>query len=181
MNQLMKALRPALSGKLLYVIADAPSWDGTVYEGYDYGLIGESVDCLILRIASYRDVSGDFPTAPVEPLEEAYYVLGELRGVIDGDKLALMVTTEGALYLGGREAGTISQAELRKLLAAEETKTYYSTRYDCAYATSVYDKQEAVAWYPSDRGIEARGRLAGLFGVTQLCVSNLNDLPERAA
>lgn len=181
MNQLMKALRPALSGKLLYVIADAPSWDGTVYEGYDYGLIGESVDCLILRIASYRDVSGDFPTAPVEPLEEAYYVLGELRGVIDGDKLALMVTTEGALYLGGREAGTISQAELRKLLAAEEAKTYYSTRYDCAYATSVYDKQEAVAWYPSDRGIEARGRLAGLFGVTRLCVSNLNDLPERAA
>ena len=103
MTRLMKALRPALEGKPLYVIADAPSWDGTVYEGYDYGLMGENVDCLVLRIASRADTSGEIPVAPMEPLEEAYWVLGELRGVIDGDKLALLVTTEGTLYLGRSE------------------------------------------------------------------------------
>lgn len=181
MSRLMAALRPALNEKPLYVIADAPAWDGTAYEGYDYGLIGENADCLILRIASHKGVSEDFPVAPVEPLEEAYYALGELRGVVDGDKLALLVTTEGRLYLGGREAGTISQAEIRKLLGEEDAKAYYSTRYECAYATSLYDKREAVVWYPNDRGIEARGRLAGLFGVTRLCMSDLNDLPEGAA
>ena len=177
MSRLMRALRPALDGKLLYVIADAPAWDGTVYEGYDYGLIGENADCLILRITSHKGFSGAFPTAPVEPLEEAYYTLGELRGVIDGDKLALLVTTEGFLYLDGREAGGISQAEIQNLLAADEAKSYYSTRYDCAYATSVYDKQEALVWYLSDRSVEARARLAGLFGVTRLCMGDLNDLP----
>lgn len=177
MSRLMRALRPALDGKLLYVIADAPAWDGTVYEGYNYGLIGENADCLILRVASHKGLSGDVPTAPVEPLEEAYYTLGELRGVIDGDKLALLVTTEGSLYLGSREAGGISQAEIRKLLAADEAKSYYSTRYDCAYATSIYDKQEALVWYLSGRSIEARARLAGLFGVTRLCMGDLNDLP----
>ena len=160
-----------------YVIADAPAWDGTVYEGYNYGLIGENTDCLILRIASHKDLSGNVPTAPVEPLEEAYYALGELRGIIDGDKLALLVTTEGSLYLGSREAGGISQAEIRKLLAADGAKSYYSTRYNCAYATSVYEKQDALVWYLNDRGVEARARLAGLFGVTRLCMGNLNDLP----
>lgn len=177
MTRLMKALRPALNGKPLYVIADAPAWDGTVYEGYDYGVIGENADCLVLRITSYKGLSGDFPTAPVEPLEEAYWVLGELRGVVDGDKLALMVTTAGALYLGGREEGAVSQAEVRKLLAADKAEEYYSTRYECAYVTSVYDKREAVAWYLNDRGIDARGRLAGLFGVTRLCMADLNGLP----
>ena len=180
MSRLMQTLRSALNGKPLYVIADAPSWDGTVYEGYNYGLIGENVDCLILRIASHKDPSGNIPTAPVEPLEEAYYVFGELRGVIDGDKLALLVTTGGTLYLGGREEGTVSQAEIRNLLAGEDAKEYYSTRYGCAYATAVYDKQEAVVWYLNDRGLDARARLAGLFGVTRLCISHLNSLPEKA-
>lgn len=179
MTRLMKALRPALDGKPLYVIADAPAWDGTVYEGYDYGVIGENADCLVLRIVSYADVTGVIPAAPVEPLEEAYWVLGELRGVVDGNKLALMVTTEGTLFLGGQEAGAVSQAEIRKLLAADETKAYYSARYECAYLTSVYDKREAVAWYLNDRGIDARAKLAGLFGVTRLCMADLNDLPEK--
>lgn len=177
MSRLVRALPPALDGKPLYVIAGAPAWDGTVCEGYDYGLIGENAECLILRISSHEDVSGNFPVAPVEPLEEAYYALGELRGVVDGDKLALLVTTEGRLYLGGREAGTVSQAEIQKLLEAEDAKAYYSARYDCAYATSVFDRQEAAVWYLNDRGIEARGRLAGLFGVTRLCMGDLNDLP----
>ena len=178
MSRLVRALPPALDGKPLYVIAGAPAWDGTVCEGYDYGLIGENAECLILRIASHENLTGDFPVAPVEPLEEAYYALGELRGVVDGDKLALLVTTEGRLYLGGQEAGTVSQAEIQRLLEAEDAKAYYSARYDCAYAASVFDRQEAAVWYLNDRGIEARGRLAGLFGVTRLCMGNLNDLPE---
>lgn len=178
MNSLMTALGPALGEKPLYVIADAPAWDGTSYEGYDYGLIGEKADCLILRIASRSDASEDFPVAPVEPLEEAYYALGELRGSVDGDKLALLVTTEGRLFLGGREAGALSQAEVQKLLEEEGTTAYYSSRYECAYLTGTYDKREAAAWYLNDRGIEARGRLAGLFGVTRLCMADLNDLPE---
>ena len=180
MTRLMKALRPALEGKPLYVIADAPSWDGTVYEGYDYGLMGENVDCLVLRIASRADTSGEIPVAPMEPLEEAYWVLGELRGVIDGDKLALLVTTEGTLYLGGQEAGAVSQAEIREMLEEKDAKEYYSTRYECAYLTSVYDKREAVVWYLNDRSVDARARLAGLFGVTRLCMADLNGLPPEA-
>ena len=39
---------------------------------------------------------------------------------------------------------------------------------------------EAVAWYLDGRGIEARARLAGLFGATQLCISDLNNLPAEA-
>lgn len=178
MSRLMQSLRPALQGRPLYVIADAPCWDGTTYDGYDYGLIGENVDCLILRIASYHETGGAIPAAPVEPLEEAYYVLGELRGVIDSDKLALLVTTAGSLYLSGRRAGDATQAEIRELLAEDKARGYYSQRYECAYLTSTRDQQEAVAWYLNDRAIDARARLAGLFGVPRLCMADLGDLPE---
>lgn len=181
MSRLIKALKPALGEKPLYVIADAPAWDGTVYEGYDYGLIGESADCLILRIASYSGFSDAFPTAPVEPLEEAYYAFGELAGTVDGDKLALMVSTGGTLYLNGRERGALTRPEIRKLLAADGAREFYSERYGCSYLTSVQDELEAVAWYLDDRGIDARSRLAGLLGVTRLCINDLNNLPAAPA
>ena len=162
------------------MVADAPAWDGTVYEGYDYGLIGENVDCLVLRVASYKGFSGTFPTAPVEPLEEAYYVFGELSGIVDRDKLALMVSTGGVLYLNGKEKGVLSRAEVEELLAVDGAKSYYSGRYGCSYLTSSQNDMEAVAWYLDGRGIEARARLAGLFGATQLCISDLNNLPAEA-
>ena len=180
MTRLMGKLKTALGGKPLYVVADAPAWDGTVYEGYDYGLIGENVDCLVLRVASYKGFSGTFPTAPVEPLEEAYYVFGELSGIVDRDKLALMVSTGGVLYLNGKEKGVLSRAEVEELLAVDGAKSYYSGRYGCSYLTSSQNDMEAVAWYLDGRGIEARARLAGLFGATQLCISDLNNLPAEA-
>ena len=178
MNRLMPALRSALKGKPFYVICDAPCWDGTTYDGYDYGLIGENTDCLILRVASYHETDNAIPVAPVEPLEEIYYALGEIQGVVDTGKLALLVTTAGTQYLGGRQSGEVSPAEIQKLLTAEETASYYSERYACAYLTTLRDTQESVIWYLNTRGIQARGRLAGLFGVPWLCVADMGDLPE---
>lgn len=187
MTRLMRALRPALGDRPLYVMADAPALGGETYEGYDYGLIAEIADCLVLRIASHGEITEGFPTAPVEPLEEAYYAFAELAGIADGNKLALLVTTAGRLYLDGEDMGAVSQAEIRELLKAEDARAYYSNRYACAYLTATREIKEtrqikeAVAWYLDERAVDARARLAGLFGITRLCMGDLNDLPVQPA
>ena len=183
MTRLLRALKPALDGRPLYIMADAPARDGTTYDGYDYGLIGEIADCLVLRTCSYEGVAQEFPDAPIEPLEEAYYAFAELSGIVDGSKLALLVSTSGKLYLDRQDAGEVSREEIQTLLNAEDTRAYYSDRYACAYLTASRKIKEtrevkaAVAWYLDERAIDARARLAGLFGAARLCIGDLNNLP----
>lgn len=178
MTQFIRALKPALGNTLLYVVAEAPAWDGRTYDGYDYGLIGEIADCLVLRAASHKGITNNFPTAPLSPPEEVYYAFGELSGTVDSGKLALMIPTAGTLYLNGREENdALSRAEIQALLEGEDTRCYRSGRYACSYLTTVVDKETAVAWYLDDSGIDARAKLAGLFGVPRLCISDLNNLP----
>ena len=67
--KLTQALKSALKDKLLYLVTEAPSWQGTQYNGYDYAALGKTADKLILRIASFEKSECKYPAAPVEPLE----------------------------------------------------------------------------------------------------------------
>lgn len=44
LTALVRALRKALGERLLYVMAEAPAWQGTSYGGYDYAALGASAD-----------------------------------------------------------------------------------------------------------------------------------------
>lgn len=174
--KLMKALRPALGDKLLYLMVEAPVWQGTSYKGYDYASLGTYVDRMVLRIASYEKTSGAFPTAPVDPLEEVYYALGSLRGVVDADKLSLLVTAAGSAWTSGKKSGALSGADIAALLAEEKTVTYYSGRYACAYLSGfTEDGKSLVVWYLDRQAGLERSQLARFFGVDQVCLSDLRD------
>lgn len=76
---LAEALRAELGeDRLLYLMVEAPVWQGAAYNGYDYAALSEPADKLVVRVADYGDVSEDFPIAPLAPLEEVYYALAEL-------------------------------------------------------------------------------------------------------
>lgn len=51
LTALVRALREALGDRLLYVMAEAPAWQGTSYSGYDYAALGASADRLVLRLS----------------------------------------------------------------------------------------------------------------------------------
>ena len=136
LTRVIRALKAALGDKLLYLAVEAPSWQGTAYTGYDYETLGKSVDRMVLRITSYEKTSGGFPTAPVEPLEELYYALGEMEGKVDTGKLSVLLTTTGSSWNSGRKGGSMSGTEIEEVLADKETETYYSNRYACAYLNS---------------------------------------------
>ena len=134
---LAEALRAELGeDRLLYLMVEAPVWQGAAYNGYDYAALSEPADKLVVRVADYGDVSEDFPIAPLAPLEEVYYALAELADQVDSDCLSLLLTTTGSAWTDGRHTGQASAAEIEQLLSASQTKDYYSDRYACAYLTS---------------------------------------------
>lgn len=179
MTKLVTALRTALGDKLLYLLVEAPSWQGTAYTGYDYAVLGARADRMVVRIASADKAGGDFPTAPVDPLEDVYYALDSLSALVDADKLSLLVTASGSAWIKGKKADSLSGADIAALLAAEGTAGYYSDRYACAYLSAVTeDDDPLVVWYLDRQAAAERAQLALLFGVDQVCLSELASLPE---
>ena len=63
----------------LYLVAEAPTWAGKAYDGYDYEELARAADHLVLRVGSYESHDDGFSTAPVSPLEEVYYALALLQ------------------------------------------------------------------------------------------------------
>ena len=175
---LTASLAEKLGDKLLYVCVEAPAWQGES-GAYDYAALGESADRLILRLASYEEDAAGFPVAPLEPLEEVYYALGELRDVVPPQKLSLMVTTTGSVWKNGKSNGSMDAGEIEALLAEKGTAAYYSSRYACAYLTKTEGRTTTVVWYLDQKALDQRQQLAAFFGVSQIWFSDLTSMsPE---
>lgn len=183
LTRLVKSLRTALGDRPLYLMVEAPSWQNGTYQGYDYITLGSCVDHLVLRVPSYEAESRDFPVAPVDPLEEIYYALGELKDTLEDGKLSLLMTTTGSAWVNSREDTPRTGAEIDALLAEETTAAYYSDRYGCAYLTGVNeDRDPLTVWYLDRQAAADRVQLARCFGVGQICLAEADGVsPELLA
>ena len=175
-TDLAEDLRARLGDRLLYIMVEAPVWQGTSYNGYDYAALADAADRLVVRVAAYDDETGDFPVAPMEPLEEVYYALAELKDQVDSSRLSLLLTTTGSAWSSGRRTGEITAAEIEALLASTQVRDYYSDRYACAYLTA--DDGDTVVWYLNGEAALERIRMAAFFGVEQVCLSDLTSVAD---
>ena len=170
----VRILRERLGDRLLYIGAEAPSWKGTIF-GYDYAALGEAADRLVLRFDYKKETVAGRTVAPLEPPEQLYYALNRLRGVVDADKLTLLLTSTGASW-EGRDPVPCSGREITALAAERTTRAHYSDRYACAYLTR---EKGPDVWYLNGQAIRERIQLTRLFGGGHLCLSDLNNaLPE---
>ena len=175
-TDLAEDLRARLGDRLLYIMVEASVWQGTSYNGYDYAALADAADRLVVRVAAYDDETGDFPVAPMEPLEEVYYALAELKDQVDSSRLSLLLTTTGSAWSSGRRTGEITAAEIEALLASAQVRDYYSDRYACAYLTA--DDGDTVVWYLNGEAALERIRMAAFFGVEQVCLSDLTSVAD---
>lgn len=174
LTEAVRILREKLGERPLYVGVEAPSWKGTVF-GYDYAALGEAADRLVLRFDYKKASAGGRTVAPLEPLEEIYYALNRLRGVVDADKLTLLLTSAGSVW-EDREPEFLTGEEITALAAERTTRSHYSDRYACAY---LIREDGPDVWYLDGQAIRERTQLARLFGGGHLCLSDLNHtLPE---
>lgn len=169
-----RILQEKLGEKLLYIGVEAPSWKGTIF-GYDYAALGEAADRLVLRFDHKKETAAGRTAAPLEPLEQIYYALNRLRGVVDADKLTLMLTSTAASW-EGRTPAAVTGEELTACQEELGARIHYSDRYASAYLTR---EKGPDIWYHSSQSIAERVQLARLFGGGHLCLSDLNHaVPE---
>ena len=161
----VQALRAAVPEKKLYVAASAPARREAIP---DYQALGKAADRIVLQVSGHEDTDGAVPVYAMEPLETVYYALSALNDQIPGEKLALLLTTEGR----GRKGTGKPTAFSGDTVAALEAKgrTYYSDRYACAYL----ETKDTVVWYLNEKALEARQQLLRCFGVSSCCLSTPN-------
>ncbi len=166
-----RLLREGLGTKLLFIGAEAPSWKGVI-SGYDYAALGEIADRLVLRVS--QQVDKERSTASLEPLEQTYYALNRLRGVVDANKVTLLLTSTGADW-NGETSTPVTGEDMAEYLAEQGAVSHYSDRYACAYLP----RESSTVWYLNAQAVRERLQLARLFGGGHLCLSDLNNtLPE---
>lgn len=174
MTAVAAAVSQAMGDRLFYLMAEAPAWSGTAYDGYDYAALAEAADRLVLRVADHDEKLGTFRAAPLDPLEEVYYALASLRD--QAEKVSLLITTTAGVWTAGSRDADISGAQAARLQKQSGLESYFSSRYACDYLTGTVDKKDTVVWYLGAEAVAERVRMAAFFGVDQVCLSSLNGL-----
>lgn len=174
--QLLEELKDRMNGASLYVEAEAPAWGTDAAKSeLQYDKLAAAADRLVLRVAPYKETAGGFAVAPVEPLQEVYYAFSALRELVSAEKLGLLLTTPATVWKGSKQEGTMTPAEIEAWLADEKpTQQYYSDRYACAYLTRKEGTATIAVWYLNGEAAAQRAQLCGLFGVDQVCFSDLD-------
>lgn len=179
LTALVKAVDKLLpADALLYVEVKAPAWNGGGSKAYAYGDLAAAADCLVLQIEPYRLWDGTLMAAPMEPMEEVYYVLSALNDSVPAEKLCLQLTTTASIWQGSKSVGSADAAELQAILEAENARTYYSDRYQCAYVQQTGLNPVRVTWYLNEEGARERVQLCSLFGAERICLGGRGAASE---
>ncbi len=177
LTRLTAAVKALLGSKLLYVAADTPGETGQSYEGYDYAALSKNADRLVLRVrAAAEKTPAEVTVAPMEPLESVSYVLRHLRGNMEPQKVTLWMTTTATAWKGTQKLPPMTGLEVDALLSSRDTDRHYSQRYGCSYLTTKQDSGVVTVWYPDADSTRKRAELSRLFGVDQVCLSQLSGM-----
>ena len=181
----VQSLKGLLQDKSLHLIVPAPT---ETEDNYPYAKLAALADSLTIRVLGQSRMVNGFPSAPVEPLEEVYKTLRALfhsdtpgqPSVLDPAKCSLLVSTTGSAWTGSTNTGLVSAADVEAMLQTEGVLNHYSERYACAYLRRpTSDEQpEQVIWYLDSRSVSVRVRLAKLFNVGGLVITDANGLTE---
>ena len=183
--------------KLMYVAVHPKSreWQAH-FDGYDYRLIGEIADKVILMAHDYRPVSlSDYEMetgvvlTPLAPIDEIYYALHAITdnetGVAEKSKILLQISLDTAQWklTDGKVINKrpyMPSYETLKTRIEKGTELKYSTAYESPYTVfkNEDDGTDNVVWYEDYRSIQAKIKLCGQFGITGLSVWRLGNIPD---
>ena len=113
----------------------------------------------------------------MEPLEEVYYALAELRDTAESGHLSLLMTTTGTAWSNGRLTGSNRRAGDRgpALRSPDQELLLRPLRLRLSHTA---DDADTAVWYLDGEAARERVRMAALFGVDQLCLSDLSSVAD---
>lgn len=176
LTALAAALRENLGETAQLVLAaEAPSSKNLSGTGYDCAALSKLADKLVLRPASPVTPDAQNTTAPAEPLEEVYRALRKQS--IPADKLILWCTSTASCWQGPAQTDTLSGLDMDALLKTDGMISHTSQRFGSIYLVREQPGQGMeTIWYTDADGMARRAEMARLFGVKQICFSELSGI-----
>jgi len=199
LSEFLKELRSEMDkmGLKIYVCVPPATSDGVYFDGYDYRIIGQYADKVILMAYDYQANSltaslmdAGFTTTPLTPIDDVYFALEAItdskNGVQDKSKIAMGISfgsVEWSLQNGkviNQNAYMPDTASIYKRLINPDTTLNYSQKYQNPYITFSDDngKTNNIVWYEDERSISAKVELARMFGINSVSVWRLGLIPE---
>lgn len=187
-------LRAALpADKTLYVCVPPDDW----YHGYDYAALGEVCDKVILMAHDYQwpsvpadYVGTDRTETPVTPISRVYGALRSVTdpetGVADRDKLVLALSfanvglrVDGEGLLADTSLSRPSVATVHTRLTQPDSRLGWSDEYLNPYLYYTTGEGERYRlWYEDARSVNAKVRLARMFGIKGVSLWRLGTIPD---
>jgi len=203
-NEFLLKLKDELlkNNKKLYVAVHPKRGNGQAYyDGYDYRTIGEIADRVILMAHDYNavrltegEMASGYNDTPLTPISEIYYALKAIAdkntGVTDLSKVWLQISfdavqwkmTEGKVI--NQNAFHPSYAQLRDRMTKNEPDSglsmSYSERLQNPWLTyyNNSDGTDNIIWYEDTRSVNAKIKLAKLFGINGISLWRLGNIPD---
>jgi len=203
-NEFLLKLKGELSknNKKLYVAVHPKRGNGQAYyDGYDYRTIGEIADRVILMAHDYNavrltesEMAAGYNDTPLTPVSEIYYALKAITdkntGVSDLSKVWLQISFDAVQWkmiddkVINQNAFQPSYAQLRERMIKNEPDSELSIRYSeklqnpwLTYYNSS-DGTDNVIWYEDTRSVDAKIKLAKLFGINGISLWRLGNIPD---
>ena len=195
----LKELKQELdkSAKKLYIAVHPKRKPGQeYYDGYDYKTIGEIADKVILMAHDYNakkltdsEMQSGYTITPLSPIDEVYYALKAIAdkntGVNDLSKIWLQLSFD-AVQWKLKDGKVIEQYPSRpgynaiqQRLLTDVTMNYsylsqnpYATYFDNS------DETNNVLWYEDSRSVQAKIKLARMFGINGISLWRLGNIPN---
>jgi len=186
------------SGKLLYVAVHPAARPGQpFFDAYDFRAIGETADKVILMAHDYyakqltdAEMQSGYTATPVTPIADVYYALASITdketGVRDLNKVMLQISFDSAQWklkdgrVLNRYPYNPGYDAIYKRLAMEGVEIKFSEPSQNPYATfySSEDGTYNVLWYEDSRSVDAKIRLAKMFGINGISLWRLGNIPD---
>ena len=188
----LKELRSALGNKQLYVTVHPVLSGSAYYDGYDYSVIGQVADRVILmaydyaaRSLSEREMAQGYTQTPLSPLNQVYIsVKACLDGGIPNEKLLLGMSMDTVQWKLQNSAvihntpyhPSYDAVQARLATGCQVTYPNYSYNPYATY-TDTTDQTQNVLWFENEQSVKAKAQLARLLQLRGLSLWRLGTIP----
>lgn len=181
----------------LYVAVQPVLDSGEYYDGFDYKMIGQVADKVILMAHDYNARSMDgfvgseyYKTSALTPINKVYYslrkILDQDTGVQDASKVAIAISFSSIGWQIDENGKLLSEtciqpggSTLSARMAQEDTEFGWSEEYKNPYI--IYRDDDGNRWfvyYENSRSVNEKITLARMFGITGVSVWRLGTVPQ---
>lgn len=187
-----------INQKQLLVCVNPKREEGQLYyDGYDYKEIGQIADYVILMAHDYDPKSlspqeavsfkGETPLAPIKDIYYALRYATDPQNGVPREKLLLQINfgaaqwqfKDGKLLNSRPYVPDYSKIVTRMQdTSTQNMKIAYSDTYQAPYITYESEGIKNIIWYEDARSIDAKARLAKMFGINGISVWRLGQVPD---